>query len=115
MADALTKTESEPVRVRWRAWPSQRPIAAYLLALSLVTLVFVLRAWLAPTLGNQALYLFLVPPVLIAGIVAGLGPGLVATAYATLLQIFVTGDYRSLIDTSSPDFTVDVVRATVFA
>jgi two-component system sensor kinase FixL len=115
MADALTRTEGEPAQVPLQAWSNQRPAIIYLLTLGLVTAVFLLRAWLAPTLGNQALYLFLVPPVLIAGIVAGLGPGLVATAYAMVLQVFVTGDYRLLIDIGGPNFGVDVARAATFA
>ena len=49
---------------------------AYALALGLVALVLGARTLLAPTLGNQALYLFLIPSVLIAGIVGGWGPGL---------------------------------------
>jgi two-component system sensor kinase FixL len=115
MADALTKTQDKSGQAPLQAWSSQRPVSTYLLTLGLVTAVFLLRAWLAPALGNQALYLFLVPPVLIAGIIAGLGPGIVATAYAMLLQIFVTGDYRSLIDVGSPQFIVDVARAATFA
>src|SRR5262245_51058014 len=116
MADTLRKkAEGEAIPAPLRTWLNQQPLVAYLLTFGLVTLVFVLRAWLAPTLGNQALYLFLVPPVLVAGIVAGLGPGVAATGYAMLLQIFITGDYRSLIDTGSPDFAVDLARAATFA
>ena len=49
--------------------------------------VVLARAWLRSDVSaDQALYLFLVPPVLVAGIVGGLGPGLLATAYATVLQ-----------------------------
>ena len=90
------------------------PVAAYALGLGLVTLVFLARAWLAPTLGNQSLYLFLVPPVLIAGIVGGLGPGVTATAYATVLQIFASGDYRALLDIQSPLFAADTARGVTF-
>src|SRR5262245_40189238 len=113
MADALTKPDGKPVP--WQAWSGQRPVIIYILALGLVTLVFLLRAWLAPTLGYQQLFLFLVPPVLIAGIAGGLGPGLAATACAMLLQIFVTGDYRALVDAGDPQFAVDLARAVTFA
>src|SRR5262249_32378552 len=44
----------------------QQPAVLYGLAISLVAFAFVLRSLLAPTQGDQALYLFLVPPVLIA-------------------------------------------------
>ena len=62
MADALTKTEGQHGQVPLQAWSDQRPVVAYLLTLGIVTAVYLLRAWLAPTLGNEALYLFLVPP-----------------------------------------------------
>jgi hypothetical protein len=53
---------------RLRAWQGARRNATlYAAALSLVAMAFILRSGLAPTLGDQALYLFLVPPVLIAG------------------------------------------------
>jgi two-component system sensor kinase FixL len=115
MADALTKLDGGAPRVRWQTWLSQKPVMTYLLTLGLVTLVYLLRAWLAPTLANQALYILLVPPVLLAGIVGGLGPGLVATLYAIGLQIFVTGDFRSFIDVHGPLFVVDIVRTLTFA
>lgn len=98
----------------FQRWVSLSPFVVYTLALGLVTLVFILRVWLAPTLGNQALYLFLVPPVLIAGMIGGLWPGVMATAYATALQIFVTGDYRTLIDIHDPLFAVEMARSVTF-
>jgi two-component system, LuxR family, sensor kinase FixL len=91
-----------------------QPLTAYALGLGLVTLVFLARAWLAPTLGNQSLYLFLVPPVLIAGIVGGLWPGVIATAYAVALQTFASGDHRVLLDTHSPLFAAEVMRSVTF-
>jgi two-component system sensor kinase FixL len=115
MADASIKLGGKAALAQLQAWLGEQPATTYLLTLGLVTLVYLLRTWLAPTLGNQALYLFLVPPVLIAGIVGGLGPGLVATAYAMLLQIFVTGDFRAVIDIDGPLFIVDVARAVTFA
>jgi two-component system sensor kinase FixL len=115
MADALTKFEEKTPPEAWHVELNRHPLITYALALGLVTLVYLVRAWLAPTLGNQMLYLFLVPPVLLAGIVGGLGSGLVATAYAMALQIFVTGDFLSLIDIHGPLFVVDAVRAVTFA
>jgi two-component system sensor kinase FixL len=115
MADSLTNLDTKARQVPWQTWLSQQPAMTYALTLALVTLVYVVRAWLAPTLGNQPLYLFLVPPVLIAGIVGGLGPGLVATIYAMALQIFVTGDFRTLSDIHGPLFVVDTARILTFA
>src|ERR1700682_6520913 len=62
------------LRLKWR-----QNATMYAWSLLLVATAFVLRSLLAPTLGSQALYLFLVPPVLIAGGLWGLGPGLFAT------------------------------------
>lgn len=87
---------------------------AYGIALGIVTLVFLVRAWLGPTLNNQALYIFLIPPVIIVGIGGGLGPGVLATAYAISLQLFVTGEFRALVDVHGPLFAVDVSRAVTF-
>jgi two-component system, LuxR family, sensor kinase FixL len=102
----------EDAVVQGRTWGHH--VAVYALTLACVTLVFVVRDWLAPTLANQALYLFLVPPVIVAGIAGGLGPGIVATTYATLLQLFVTGDYRALLDFGGPLFVVDAARLASF-
>jgi two-component system sensor kinase FixL len=115
MAEPTANPHIGLARPEFRLWLHRRPVINYLLTLALVSSVFVLRALLAPTLGDQALYLFLMPPVLIAGILGGLGPGLVATAYSMVLQLFVTGDYRTLLDVSGPLFAVDVARTITFA
>jgi two-component system, LuxR family, sensor kinase FixL len=115
MTDASIKLEEKAALAQLQAWLGEQPAITYLLTFGLVTLVYLLPAWLAPTLGNQALYLFLVPPVLLAGTIGGLGPGLVATAYAVLLQFFVAGDFRAVIDINGPLFIVDVLRAITFA
>jgi len=115
MADALTKLDDERQPLSWQDWLGQQSVVTYVLTLGLVTLVYLVRGWLAPTLGNQALYLFLVPPVLIAGIVGGLGPGLLSTLYAMTLQIFATGDIRLLTDVHGPLFVVDTARTVTFA
>jgi two-component system sensor kinase FixL len=116
MADVLTKTDGKSTtEIARQASPTQRPVVAHLLALGLVTLVFLVLSRLVPTLENRALYLFLVPPVLIAGIVGGLGPGLAATACAMLLQIVVAGDHRLLVDIGGPHFVIDIARTATFA
>lgn len=97
----------------WRAL--QRPGMSYALALSLVAFVLIGRSFLAPTLGNQALYLFLTPPVLIAGIVGGWGPGLLATFLSLVLHLYGTGDYRNLSNPNSPLFAAEFAQAATFA
>ena len=78
------------------------------LALGLVALVLGARTLLAPTLGNQALYLFLIPSVLIAGIVGGWGPGLVATFLSLILHLYLTGEYQNLFTRHSPLFAAEL-------
>ncbi len=87
---------------------------AYGVALGLVALAFLLRAAIGPTLGNQSLYIFLIPPVLVAGIVGGWGPGLIATALSLVLHLYATGDYLTLTDVRSPLFTVNWARTLTF-
>jgi len=88
--------------------------AIYLLSVSLVAVTFVVRALIAPTLGSQALYIFLVPAVFIAGIAGGLGPGLLATFSSVALHLYVSGEYANLIDRSSPLFAAELSRAVTF-
>src|SRR5215471_8092109 len=87
----------------------------YVVSLSLVAAAFILRALLAPTLGDQALYLFLVPPVLIAGVLGGWGPGLLATVLSLVLHLYATAEYSNLIHPGSPMFTAELARAVTFA
>jgi two-component system, LuxR family, sensor kinase FixL len=83
-------------------------------SLALVMASFLVQSLFAPTLGNQALYLFLVPPVFIAGIVGGVGPGLSATVLSLGLHLYVSGAYANIIDPHSPLFTAEVARGITF-
>jgi two-component system sensor kinase FixL len=94
------------------AWQQQATI--YALSLLLVAAAFILRALLAPTLGNQALYLFLVPPVLIAGVLGGWGPGLMATILSLIIHLYATGEGFNLIHPSEPLFAAELTRAATF-
>jgi two-component system, LuxR family, sensor kinase FixL len=94
------------------AWQQQATI--YALSLLLVAAAFILRALLAPTLGNQALYLFLVPPVLIAGVLGGWGPGLMATILSLIIHLYATGEGSNLIYPSEPLFAAELTRAATF-
>ncbi len=86
----------------------------YLIAVVLVVVTFALQSLLAPTLGNQALYLFLVPPVLVAGALGGVGPGLLATALSLGLHFYATEALANLSHTSSPLFAAELARAVTF-
>jgi len=112
MAD--NATQSAAFRAGLAAWCGTRPFLNCAVAFGLVTAIYLARNWFAPTLGNHALYIFLVPPVLIAGIVGGLGPGIMATLYATALQIFAADDYRQHLNVGDPAFAVNVWRSLTF-
>jgi two-component system, LuxR family, sensor kinase FixL len=101
-------TTSPPLRGSHRA-------VIYAGSLALAAIFYLVQSLFAPTLGSQALYLFLVPPVFIAGILGGFGPGLVATALSLGLHLYVTGAYSNLADPSSPFFLAEVARGSTFA
>ena len=86
----------------------------YALVLALVAVTFLARSLVAPTLGSQSLYLFLMPAVLVAGITGGLGPGLLATFLCLALHLYATGEYSNLANVSSPLFVAEVSRAVTF-
>ena len=93
----------------------RRRVPVYVLAIALVALAFVLRAVLAAPLGDQALDLLLVPPVLLAGVAGGWGPGLFATFACLLIDLHVTGELAALIHPDAPGFASIVSRAATFA
>src|SRR5580765_3867400 len=93
---------------------SQRPGMTYALVLALVAVTFLARSLVAPTLGSQSLYLFLMPAVLIAGIVGGLGPGLLATFLSLVLHLYATGEYSNLTNVTSSLFATELSRAVTF-
>ncbi len=116
MADLALKQSGAPVPDR--SVPSsilERPWISYSLALAVLAVVFVLRGFVAPMLGNQALYLFLTPAVLVAGLAGGLGPGLLTTALAIVFHLYLSGEYSSLFDPALPLFTAAFSRAVIFA
>lgn len=94
-----------------RAYKIARLYAAILL---LVTICLLLRSALAPVLGDSTLYLFLVPPVLIAGMMGGLGPGLFATAVSIAGHVYITDEWSRLVDPHLPQLAV-MSRTLTFA
>lgn len=114
MADLAINPSAQTLPGRSVRQALKRPTASYLLALGLVALAFLVRALVGPMLGNQALYLFLTPPVLIAGIVGGWGPGILATALSVGLHLYATGEYSNLLYIDAPLFKVELARALTF-
>ena len=87
----------------------------YVLVLVLVAMTFITRSLLAPTLDAQSLYLFLMPAVLIAAIVGGLGPGLLATFLCLVLHLYTTGEYSHFTSANAHLFNIELARAATFA
>ena len=92
----------EPIFPVWKG-----PLA-YSLALTCVAVAFAIRLLLAPSLPQQAPYLFFAPAVLIAAAFGGFGPGIAATAISLVLGLSF---FASLPDLSQSD----VVSAVAFA
>jgi two-component system sensor kinase FixL len=112
----LASVGNRPFKLRAGLWSVlQRTETAYAAALVLVVLVIAFRALIAPELGGHSLYLFLVPPVLIVGIIGGRGPGLFAMLVGLVLHLYLTEEYTTLFRYGSPSFAVDVARAATFA
>jgi two-component system sensor kinase FixL len=88
--------------------------AHYALAVGLVVFVFGVLAVMGSGISNQQLYLFLVPPVLVAGIVGGWGPGLLATVLALVGHLSISGEYAHLFQPGSPSFATEFARAFTF-
>jgi len=111
---ALPSSNSSPKSRSGFSRDARRTATLYLLSLSLVATAFILRSLLAPTLGDQALYLFLVPPVLVAGVVGGWGPGLLATTLSLVVHLYATAEYSNLVHPDSPLFAAELARAATF-
>ena len=75
--------DKTPLRTssRWAKTPS------YLIAVAAAGIAFGVRLGLNPLLDEQGVFLFYVPAVLIAGVIGGIGPGLVATGLSFFLGL----------------------------
>jgi two-component system, LuxR family, sensor kinase FixL len=67
-------------------------VLRYTAAPALVVLALALREALAPLLPGQTVFLYFVPPVLLAAWIGGLGPGLLATLLSLLSALFLIAD-----------------------
>jgi two-component system, LuxR family, sensor kinase FixL len=113
MAQLDLTSPGKPLRSLVRDGIQSRAVV-YVLSFAAVALAFLLRSLLTPALPEPALYLFLVPPVLVAGVAGGWGPGLLATVASVLGHIYTSGDFSALIDPGSPLFAADLARAATF-
>jgi K+-sensing histidine kinase KdpD len=109
LADLAHKSASIGVAARTAPRFSTRPIVLlYGVALIAVAVALAARLILTPIVGDESPYLFFVPAVLVAAGVAGLGPGLLATAVSTVFAIFVVQHPHDMT-------SVDLVNAAAFA
>ncbi|NWG23573.1 MAG: PAS domain S-box protein [Pseudorhodoplanes sp.] len=75
--------------------PFRHRLVAYGLAIGLILIAFAVRFAAVPDLGNELLYLFLTPAALAAGVLGGMGPGIVATVLGLVLGFFFAGQAMS--------------------
>lgn len=87
----------------------------YALTLLLVAGALLVRFALAPIMREPGLYLLLVPPVLIAAAMGGLGLGLFATAASLAGHFLFTYDLAMLMDPQSPTRGAIIARTLTFA
>jgi two-component system, LuxR family, sensor kinase FixL len=100
-------------------WPvveraAKHEVADYAFALALVAAAFIVRAAIGPMLGGHALYLFLVPSVLIAGVVGGWGPGLLATFLSLVVHLYASGEYFNLMHPGTLLYSAELFRGVTF-
>jgi two-component system sensor kinase FixL len=85
-----------------------RGVFGYSLAVCCIAVAFGVRLVLSTTLEAESAFLFFTPAIVVAGAVAGLGPGMVATAVSLMLGL---GFFHHLPNFSEADF----VNAAAFA
>ena len=118
-ADSVSQLTARPVSARGEAgarlWQMlQRPALGYAVAALLVGVVITVRAAMGPQLGGHSLYIFLVPPVIIVGILGGWGPGVFAMLTGLGLHLYSTGEYATVLNPAARSFAADLARAVTF-
>jgi len=108
MAEALPRSQSFAAAAAVKL-PSWRKIAwQYAIAILAIAVGLAVELALAGVLHGAGTYLFYIPAILIASAIAGLGPGLLATALGLALGLYYTRDFHVLA-------SADWVTAAVFA
>jgi two-component system, LuxR family, sensor kinase FixL len=107
--DSSTDLAAKSVeRPRGSPVSAQNPLIQYGIALVAVAVAWLGRILLIPVVGAESPYLLFIPAVLVAAALGGLGPGLLATALATVLGLLVSSTGASL-------STADILTAITFA
>jgi two-component system sensor kinase FixL len=113
MTDTTRSPDAVLKRLAWFRERLNRYGLGYGFAAFLVAAVSIIAALIGREFSPA--YLFLIPAVLISGIVGGLGPGLAATFLSLAFHLYLTGDYSSLLNPAAPRFAIDLSRALTFA
>ena len=92
-----------PSKAPWRS-----DVPRYAAGVTAVALAVAARLLLAPLVSDESLYLFLVPAVMAAAGLGGLGPGLMATALGLLFGVLILPVHPHLT-------AADIVNAAAFA
>src|SRR6516164_5547663 len=74
----------------------------YSLAVCCVAIAFGVRLVLSSTLEGESAFLFFTPAIVVAGAVAGLGPGVVATALSLILGLGFFHHLQAVATTPGP-------------
>ena len=82
-----SKPASDTALAGKAAWRSN--VFRYVIGTAAVALAVAAKLLLAPIVSDESLYLFLIPAVMAAAGVGGLGPGLIATAFGLLSGVVV--------------------------
>jgi two-component system sensor kinase FixL len=116
MTNPPLQPRDRPGRNRPDAWSARhQTVLPYALSLALVAAAVAARTWFSPGFGSQTPYLYLVPSILVAGVLGGWGPGLLATALGVFYQLYSTGDYGHLVQRDSPQFGGVLAQTVIFA
>jgi two-component system, LuxR family, sensor kinase FixL len=88
MSEAIEKSE---------IYYERGAILRYGVAPTAVLLALAVRAVLTPFVPNESVFLYFIPPILIAAGIGGLGPGLLATALSIIASPLIIGETASFL------------------
>lgn len=93
------------------------PWSRYATVIPIVAIAFIVRIALQPLIGNEALFLFFIPAVLVAATLGGLGPGALATLLSLAFGVlFFMGQQASQAEllTNSAGFLISGIAIAAF-
>lgn len=97
-------------RLSTRFTSKEARMGQYALAAALAVAAYVIHLLVSTLTATQADFLFMVPAILVAGALGGLGPGLLATALCVASHFFAPSSAET---PSGPDFTTAAAFAVI--